>query len=56
MMSKGELDRFNTLSGKALKNTATQNERLEYKKLLLSWNSSMELKSLQNFYAPELNN
>ncbi len=42
MMNKEELERFNELSQKALKDIATENELLEYKQLLLIWNDSIE--------------
>ena len=42
MMNKEELERFNALSQKALKDTATAEELLEYKQLLLDWNDSIE--------------
>ena len=42
-MTKDEFERFNALSEKALKETATQSELQEFKELLLIWNSSVEL-------------
>jgi len=41
-MGAEESVRFNELSKKALKNIATQSELLEFKKLLLSWDSSID--------------
>ena len=43
LCKKEELERFNALSEKALHGTATHSELLEYKNLLSSWNSSVEL-------------
>lgn len=41
-MGTEEIVRFNELSKKALKKTATQSELLEFKKLLLSWDNSID--------------
>lgn len=49
MMSKDEFERFNVLSKKALKETATEGELLEFKELLLTWNNSVEL-NLFNYF------
>ncbi|WP_168427373.1 hypothetical protein [Candidatus Colwellia aromaticivorans] len=47
-MNMEDYERFNELSQKALKDFATQSEFLEFKQLLLSWNSSIDY----NFYTP----
>jgi hypothetical protein len=46
-VGKEELNRFSTLSDKLLKNSITEIELLEFKKLLLSWNSYVELGSFK---------
>jgi hypothetical protein len=47
IVGKEELNRFSTLSDKLLKNSITEIELLEFKKLLLSWNSYVELGSFK---------
>ena len=51
-MKKEEFNRLNALSEKALNDTVTHSELLEFKELLTSWNRSVELNSFGGFYTP----
>ena len=49
-MSKEEVERLNTLSQKAINDTATPIELEEFTQLLTLWSKSTEYNLLQGFY------
>jgi hypothetical protein len=51
-MEKEEFERLNTLSEKAINDTATPNELEEFNQLLIAWNEFTEYNLLQGFYLP----
>ena len=52
-MNKNDFERLNSLSEKALNDSATQSELLEFKLLLTSRNTSTELNLFGGFYTPD---
>jgi hypothetical protein len=53
-MNTKELERLNTLSEKAINDTATHKEIEDFSNLLKSWNQSTEYNRLQGPYVPNL--
>jgi hypothetical protein len=51
-MNTEQFERLNTLSEKAINDTATINELEEFNHLLIAWNQSTEYNLLQATYTP----